>query len=101
MLGKGRVELLERIGASGSLAQAARDMEMSYRQAWQMVKEMNERSGSPVVVMSKGGKQGGGTQLTDAGEGSIRVYREMEARFQAFVDGELEILNASNKSPQP
>jgi len=34
VLGPGRVELLERIQTSGSIRQAAFQMEMSYRRAW-------------------------------------------------------------------
>ena len=44
LLGKGRVELLERIKQMGSITSAAKQMQMSYRQAWQIVTEMNERS---------------------------------------------------------
>jgi molybdenum-dependent DNA-binding transcriptional regulator ModE len=38
LLGHGRVELLERIHASGSIRQAALQMKMSYKQAWDFKK---------------------------------------------------------------
>lgn len=37
MLGRGRVELLEKIGTTGSISQAARAMKMSYKAAWDAV----------------------------------------------------------------
>ncbi|MDB5009314.1 MAG: molybdenum-binding protein, partial [Mucilaginibacter sp.] len=45
LLGLGRVELLERIKASGSIRQAAMQMKMSYKQAWDMINYMNENFG--------------------------------------------------------
>lgn len=39
--GPGRIELLEKIKAHGSISQAAKSMEMSYRKAWNLVDEMN------------------------------------------------------------
>jgi len=36
-IGHGRVVLLERIREYGSITQAAKSMEMSYRRAWEMV----------------------------------------------------------------
>ena len=38
MLGRGRVELLERVHESGSIRQAALQMKMSYKQAWDLNK---------------------------------------------------------------
>ena len=35
-VGPGKISLLEHIGACGSLSQAARELHMSYRRAWQL-----------------------------------------------------------------
>jgi len=37
-LGPGKVDLLELIGRTGSIAEAAKRMEMSYMRAWKLVK---------------------------------------------------------------
>lgn len=84
VLGPGRVELLEHIEELGSINKAAAAMEMSYRQAWGLVKSMNERAPSPLVVRMAGGKEGGGTRLTEAGRRALRVYREIGAELQHF-----------------
>jgi molybdate transport system regulatory protein len=92
LLGIGRVELLERIRDTGSITHAAKGMKMSYRQAWQMVTEMNERSGSPLVEKQLGGKTGGGAIVTEAGEKAIKEYHEFESRVDAFIKAEAKKL---------
>jgi len=92
LLGKGRVELLERIGKSGSIASAAKEMKMSYRQAWQMVNEMNERSGGKLVEKQLGGKDGGGTVVTARGNEAIKCFGELEKKTRIFLDKEFKKL---------
>jgi molybdate transport system regulatory protein len=84
-LGYGRVVLLERIREQGSLAQAARSMEMSYKHAWDLLDSMNRQAGCKLVEASRGGKHGGGAKLTPAGERAIAVFWEYHARFQAVL----------------
>lgn len=87
-LGKGRVDLLERIQQNGSIAKAAAEMKMSYRQAWQMVKEMNERANETLVEKKLGGKGGGGAKLTKAGEKIIETFHEFEKKVFDFIESE-------------
>jgi len=85
-IGKGRIQLLELIHQYGSINRAAADMEMSYRQAWQMVKEMNSFSGKPLVEKQHGGKSGGGTVLTKQGMQVIEAYHKFNDALQEFTD---------------
>jgi len=85
LLGKGRVELLQRINETGSITNAAKAMKMSYRQAWQMVSEMNERSRLPLVEKHLGGKRGGGARVTEAGKNAIKAFSAFEKKVAAFV----------------
>jgi molybdate transport system regulatory protein len=85
LLGRGRVELLERIQQSGSLRQAALQMKMSYRQAWEMISYMNEHFGSPVVISHRGGKGGGSAQLTEKGIKAIEQFKLFQHKFQEFL----------------
>lgn len=84
-LGQGRVLLLEQIRESGSISGAARAMNMSYRQAWQLVNTMNTHSTSPLVTSSTGGKGGGGALLTATGERAIALYYEIKHDFDTFL----------------
>ena len=77
-LGLGRVQLLEHIKNTGSITQAAKAMKMSYRQAWQMVEDMNEMANKPLVEKALGGKKGGGATVTKAGEKAIALFYEIE-----------------------
>ena len=57
---------------------------MSYRQAWQMVEEMNQFSTLPLVEKQLGGKSGGGTKVTEAGERAIKAFHTLENKVNAF-----------------
>ncbi|WP_159468416.1 winged helix-turn-helix domain-containing protein [Dyadobacter sp. 3J3] len=91
--GLGRAQLLKHIDESGSIANAAKAMGMSYKKAWAMVDDMNSKSKDPYVIAKKGGKSGGGTELTEAGKRILRAYDSLNAKLAAVVESELEILN--------
>lgn len=80
-----RIELLEAIEASGSISQAARDIGLSYKAAWDAVDSMNNLADGPLVSRSVGGRHGGGSRLTARGLRLIEVYRVAEAEFRGFL----------------
>ncbi len=81
-IGPGKIALLERIGSGGSLSQAARELGMSYRRAWQLLASLNASFDERVVLSTKGGRGGGGALLTPFGRLLVRVYRDFEADLQ-------------------
>lgn len=87
VLGRGRVELLERIQASGSIRQAALQMKMSYKQAWDMINHMNENFGYPLVVSHRGGKGGGSAIVTPEGLKAIAHFHALENKLREFLTG--------------
>lgn len=91
-LGIGKIWLLENIRKTGSITNAAKEMKMAYRQAWQLVEEMNQRAESPLVEKLLGGKGGGGARLTDAGERAIIIFYEIEKRIKEFAQKEIQNL---------
>ncbi|MDB5012912.1 MAG: ModE family transcriptional regulator [Daejeonella sp.] len=93
LIGKGRVELLERIKASGSIRQAALQMKMSYRQAWDLIKDMNERLDSPVIISTRGGKGGGNAVVTEKGEQVIAKFHLLHNNFLKFVEENLPLID--------
>jgi molybdate transport system regulatory protein len=78
-VGPGKIALLERMRDTGSLSQAARELDMSYRRAWQLLDSMNTSFNEPVIVTSVGGKGGGGSEITPLGLALIEAYRALEA----------------------
>ena len=82
-IGRGKVELLEEIAAFGSISAGARRMKMSYKRAWDLVEEMNQIFGKPVLDTQKGGRSGGGAQLTLTGLAIVARYRAIERAAEA------------------
>lgn len=78
-LGPGKVDLLEAIGRTGTLAEAARGLGMSYMRAWHLLQTMNACFKEPLVHTSRGGAERGGAALTATGQAVLAAYRRMEA----------------------
>jgi molybdate transport system regulatory protein len=76
-LGPGKIELLEAIEASGSIRQAAAQLDMSYMRAWSLVRTMNGCFATPLVRAVRGGAQGGSAELTEAGRQALALYRRI------------------------
>jgi molybdate transport system regulatory protein len=81
----GRVVLLERIRDLGSIAAAARSMNMAYSHAWSMVADMNRLAGEDLVARIFGGKSGGRAWLTPAGEAIVADFWQMADKFQEWL----------------
>jgi molybdate transport system regulatory protein len=77
-LGPGKAALLEAIAATGTLAQAAEALGMSYMRAWRLVQTMNRCFRGPLVTTARGGKRGGQASLTPSGRAVLGLYRRME-----------------------
>lgn len=81
-----RVRLLELIESTGSLAQAAQAMDLSYRRAWGKVKELEANLGIPLVHSGVGGAGGGHTTLTPEGRELTEAYRRYQERIAVAVE---------------
>lgn len=80
-LGRGRVELLQRIRETGSISRAAKAMKMSYKAAWDAVDAMNGAWQSPLVDSTPAG-----SRLTEDAERLIAAFQQAEAQHAAFMD---------------
>ncbi len=80
-----RVRLLEAIDRVGSINQAAKAVPLSYKAAWDAIDSLNNLSPEPLVLRVTGGRQGGGTQLTDYGRRMVAMYRALEIETQAAL----------------
>ena len=85
LLGNGRVELLEKIDEYGSISKASKAMKMSYKAAWDMVDAMNNLSDKPLVEKVTGGKNGGGTQVTQVGKELINTFKKFKEFYNALL----------------
>ena len=101
-IGPGKIGLLEAIERSGSLSAAARALGMSYRRAWLLLHNTNEGFREPVVELSVGGRDGGGTQLTEFGRRVVADYRAFEAAVDALAAEAFANLQISGRgAPEP
>jgi len=90
--GPGPVELLERIADTGSISEAAKQMKMSYKKAWELVNRLNAETNKPVVIPKAGGEKGGGSTITEEAMELIKYHRQLRVRFAAFLDEETKLL---------
>ena len=78
-MGPGKADLLEAIQETASIAAAGRKLGLSYWKTRHLLEEMNQCFRQPVVVTSKGGEKGGGSQVTETGLTALAQFRAMEA----------------------
>ena len=69
-----RAELLRQVAATGSLAEAAQRMNLSYRRAWGKIREIERNFGVVLVQSEAGGVGGGSSRLTPEGERLLALY---------------------------
>jgi molybdate transport system regulatory protein len=85
-LGSEQISLLREIAAQGSITKAAQATGISYKTAWDTVNRINNLADKPLVERLAGGKGGGGTRLTPAGESIIEQYEILEEEHGRFLD---------------
>ena len=103
--GPGKAELLLAIHTTGSISKAAKQMNISYRRAWQLVDTMNRNFISPLVTTQTGGSHGGGAQVTAFGLEVVEKYQQMQTIAKQSVESEMVdfsklIQNVSKKFTQ-
>ena len=91
-MGPGKAAILQSIKETGSIAAAGRSMGMSYKRAWYLVDSMNKHFRAPVVAAAKGGRTGGGAELTALGEQVLTRYHNMTRLAFAAIEPELKKL---------
>ncbi len=93
-IGPGKADILQTIQETGSLAETARRLEMSYQRVWTLVGAMNTDFVEPLVATQRGGAARGGASLTDTGERVLSIYRATERAAQSAVSKKLPALLA-------
>ncbi|MGE0349979.1 TOBE domain-containing protein [Hydrogenophaga sp.] len=87
-----RLDVLRQVAAGGSISQAAREVGISYKAAWQAIDTLSSLSGQPLVERTVGGAGGGGARITPQGEQLLALAAALaHAREQVlsrFAGGE-------------
>jgi molybdate transport system regulatory protein len=79
------IGLLRAIDQSGSINQAAKQTGLSYKGAWQMIERTNNLSPKALITTATGGRKGGGTCLTTAGQSLLRLFTWLEQEHRQFL----------------
>lgn len=74
-----RLEVLRRVGETGSISQAARDAGISYKAAWQAIDTLTSLSGVALVERTVGGTGGGGARITPQGVQLLELAQALTA----------------------
>lgn len=90
VFGDGPLDILHRVERTGSLRQAAAEINMSYSQAWNLMKNLEKRLGFKLLERKIGGESGGGSQLTEQA-------REIMMKFEMFHERADQSLNSLYK----
>ncbi len=86
VLGPGAYALLRSIHTTGSISQAAKDLEMSYRYAWGVIRKIEAKLNAKLVQSYKGGHHGGGgATITDYGLSLMELYDHVNRQFSDFI----------------
>ena len=90
VFGDGPLDILHRVERTGSLRQAAEEINMSYSQAWNLIKDLEKRLGFNLLRRKVGGKKGGGSEITEEA-------RELMIKFKLFREEADQSLNSLYK----
>jgi len=77
--------LLKSIEKEGSIVAAAEKMDISFRKAWQMVKQTENNLNFKLIICSRGGQNGGKSVLTEDGYKLLNAYNELVTEFDNAI----------------
>ena len=83
LFGSGGTLLLAEIEKGGSLSNAAKELNMSYRAAWGRLKKMEDHLKIDLVVKLEGNKKG--YSLTDDGRKFLLAYKLAEKKLDKYM----------------
>ncbi|MBA7498468.1 hypothetical protein ES704_01205 [subsurface metagenome] len=90
VFGDGPLDILHRVEKTGSLRQAAEEINMSYSQAWNLIKDLEKRLGFNLLKRKVGGERGGGSEITEEA-------RKLMTKFKLFREEADQSLNSLYK----
>jgi molybdate transport system regulatory protein len=85
VMGKGLVQLLLAIDEHATLRKASQAAGVSYRHAWDMIRDAERHLEAPLIISRPGGAGGGGTSLTALGLRLVRSFRALDGELKLFA----------------
>lgn len=98
--GPGKAALIAAIREAGSIAAAARALEMSYPRALRLCDSMNAQFKSPLIEKHQGGAKRGGATLTPLGHEILALYVATTDAAHSASTGPLKTIAAHAVKPE-
>ncbi len=90
VLGDGKCKLLRTIDQTGSLKEAMKKLNLSYRKTWDNLNKIEELLGFPVIERQRGGSEGGKTTLTEQGKAIIQAFDNFHEKYDKIINHGLQ-----------
>ena len=85
------LRLLGQVREQGSITAAAKAVGVTYKTAWDRLRNLQARLGTPLIVAAKGGRGGGRTQLSEHGAALLARYERLRRAQSMAVDRYIEV----------
>jgi molybdate transport system regulatory protein len=83
VFGPGAYSILKAVQETGTIAEGAKKLRMSYRYAWGVIRKIEKRIGAPLLETRKGGTVGGGgATVTALGLQFMELFAKAEQEFE-------------------
>jgi len=86
IFGEGPFDILTRVDRTGSLRQSAFEINMSYSQAWNLIKNLEKKLGYKLLKRKIGGERGGGSELTEKAVILMNKYRAFYIKAEKQIN---------------
>ena len=85
ILGDKKCELLRAIEETGSLNEAMKKLNLTYRKTWENLRKIERELGFPLIKPTRGGAEGGSTVLTNEGKIIIMAFEKFHAEYDQII----------------
>ncbi len=95
------LQLLGHVHCEGSITAAARAAGVTYKTAWDRLRNLQTRLGQAVIIPAKGGRGGGRTMLSEKGQALLQYYQQLRREQDHAAEPEIELDSVSALSNRP
>ena len=85
ILGDKKCELLKAIDETGSLNDAMKKLNLTYRKTWDNLRKIERELGFPLIKPTRGGAEGGSTVLTAEGKIIIKAFDKFHSEYDQII----------------
>lgn len=79
------LDLLVAVEEVSSIVTAAKNLKISYRKAWGLLREVEDMIGFKLIEKHRGGALGGKTMLTKEGTALVAAYRDLNSEIEVAM----------------